>query len=412
MSVRERWDDAARLIAENRDVLDARPGGGDDDALPALAARGWAAFLVSLDDAALAAVEIGGHEAEWPAGVPPSLLALRDHARRVCRLPPLAPHDARAPAARSARRAESARKHAQVDAFARVILPVAAEAARVVDVGSGHGHLTRAIAEQLALPVIGLEHNRALALRARALSSIAAPSAAPSFAVSDVLADGIPVADGDCLVGLHACGDLGDAMTESVARARASIALVGCCLQKIRAPSRRSLCESEHTGLSLPRTLLGLSNLTARDEGVEAMRSDNLAGRERRLALHRVLAEHGVELRLGAELEGLNRRAAQRDLRSLVLRVFELRGRAPPSRAAIEDAAAWARVQYARSRRLSLPRSLLARALEVFVLLDRARYLEERGFVVAVGTVFPLSASARNLVLVAKRRESRGQKRA
>jgi hypothetical protein len=48
-----------------------------------------------------------------------------------------------------------------------------------------------------------------------------------------------------------------------------------------------------------------------------------------------------------------------------------------------------------------LPRTLLARVLEVYVLLDRAMALERKGFVVRVGTAFPVNVSARNLALVA-----------
>ena len=59
-------------------------------------------------------------------------------------------------------------------------------------------------------------------------------------------------------------------------------------------------------------------------------------------------------------------------------------------------------MQYARGRRLSIPRALLARALEVFVLLDRALHLEEHGFDVAIGTLFPSDVSARNLALTAQ----------
>jgi hypothetical protein len=256
------------------------------------------------------------------------------------------------------------------------------------------------------LPVVGLERDDALATRARALSVSAGPS--PSFAVTDVLRDGLPLAAGDCVIGLHACGELGDAMVESAARSRASIALVGCCLQKRRALSRRPLCPAPggdaaiDAALDLPRDLLGLSNLTARDDGVEATRAENLAGRERRLALHRLLSGDGSgPLRLGAEIEGLNRRAAQADLASLVRRAFVLRGRPAPSAEAIERAASWARAHHAQQRRLSLPRAMLARVLEVMVLFDRARYLEERGFEVAFGTLFPVAVSARNLALVA-----------
>jgi hypothetical protein len=37
----------------------------------------------------------------------------------------------------------------------------------------------------------------------------------------------------------------------------------------------------------------------------------------------------------------------------------------------------------------------------VYVLYDRAAYLEERGFEVAAGTLFPASVSPRNLAVVA-----------
>jgi hypothetical protein len=226
----------------------------------------------------------------------------------------------------------------------------------------------------------------------------------PSFAVTDVLRDGLAAAPGDCFVGLHACGELGDAMVTSVARAPGtSLALVGCCLQKRRELSRSPLCPMPARGdkLVLSRRLLGLSNLTARDEGVEASRGENLAARERRLALHRLLADRWGPLRLGAEMDGLNRRVAQGELSVLVARAFARRGAPAPSAATIDDAARWARGAHARARRLSLPRSLLARVLEVYVLLDRAMHLARSGFVVQFGTVFPVEVSARNLALVA-----------
>lgn len=292
----------------------------------------------------------------------------------------------------------------RIAAFGRLVSAIASRAARVVDVGSGHGHLTRNLAERVGLPVVGLERDGALAGAARRRSSEASPP--PTFTITDVLQDGLTLSDGDCVVGLHACGELGDAMVTTVASSPgATLALVGCCLQKRRQLSRRPLCaipglEDANALLDLPRTLLGLSNLVPGDEGVEASRTDNLLGRERRLALHRLLSSERP-LRFGGEIEGLNRRAAQRDLSVLVARAFAIRGHRPPPRAAIDDAAAWAREEHARSRRLSVPRALLARALEVYVLYDRAAYLEERGFEVAVGPLFPASVSPRNLALVA-----------
>ena len=277
---------------------------------------------------------------------------------------------------------------------------MASRATRVVDVGSGHGHLTRDMAERLTLPVVGLERDTALAGGARRLS----PGASPTFTVTDVLQDGLPLSAGDCVIGLHACGELGDAMVASVARSRGvSLALVGCCLQKRRQLSRRPFCAASglEGELDLPRALLGLSNLAASDDAVETTRAENLLGRERRLALHRLLS-HERPLRLGAEIEGLNRRAAHQDIHVLVARAFALRGRPTPSPEAIEEAVGWARAEHGRSRRLSVPRALLARVLEVFVLLDRAAYLEGQGFAVQCGVLFPSSVSPRNLALLAQ----------
>ncbi len=393
-----RWDAATRLIATHRDVLDARPTFGD--APDALVARGWASFLLGLDEASLVSLEVRGHEGKWPDGAPPSLAAFLAEARDVCALSPHppAPRDATALAAR---RGERPRKSAQIDAFARVVLPLAARATRVIDVGSGHGHLTRAIAERIALPVIGLERDVGLAARARTLST----RASPSFDVTDVVSDGLALAAGDCVVGLHACGELGDAIVQSAARVGASVALVGCCLQKRRAASRRALSAEPELALALdlPRAFLGLSNLTARDEGVEASRERNLAARERRLALHRLLARHDAALAVGAEMRGLNRRAAHGPLAPLAARAFALRGLPSPTREAVADAARWASHEHARARRLSLPRAIMARVLEVFVLLDRARYLARHGLEVRTFTLFPVEVSARNLVLVAQR---------
>jgi hypothetical protein len=395
-SVRFQWEAAARLVAENRDVLDGRPGG--ECAIPeALVARGWSAFVLSLDDQELASVETDGLDTGWPERTPGSLRALVACARDVCSMSALVP--AGAPAARFRPR-ETPRKRAQIDAFRALFLSVAAPVTRVVDVGSGHGHLTRAIAERMEHPVIGLERDAALVGRARAM----AEGRGPSFVVTDVLRDGLAPLPGDCFVGLHACGELGDAMVTTVAGAPGtSLALVGCCLQKRRQLSRRPFCPIPGLDepLDLPRRLLGLSNLTARNSGVEASRSDNLAARERRLALNRLLTERWGPTRLGAEIDGLNRRVAQGDLSVLVARAFAHRGAPAPSAAAIDDAARWARDAHARARRLSLPRALLARVLEVYVLLDRAMVLERRGFVVRVGTAFPAEMSARNLALVA-----------
>ena len=160
-------------------------------------------------------------------------------------------------------------------------------------------------------------------------------SGATSFAVIDVLRDGLALAAGDCVIGLHACGELGDAIVESAPRAGDSVALVGCCLQKCCASSRTPLCSAPglDDALELPRGLLGLSNLTARDEGVEASLADNLAARVRRFALARLVAADGAPWS-PTHVEGISRRAAHGDSSRLAgrARLRAARPALPPAR--------------------------------------------------------------------------------
>jgi hypothetical protein len=206
----------------------------------------------------------------------------------------------------------------------------------------------------------------------------------------------------DLAVGLHACGELADRLVEQAARASCDVALVSCCLQKISSPSRKPLSGGA-TGLELRREHLGLTNLTAQPRGVETTIEATLFARQTRFALGRLLRARGVALEPGAEMHGINRRRAGQGLRAVAERALELRGLSPPSDVELAHHEAAAAGEYAAIRRLSLPRSMLARALEVLVSLDRARYLEERGQSVAVATLFERAVSPRNIGIFASR---------
>lgn len=399
LSLRERWSAAADLIRDHRDLLDQRVWGGTPT--PAVSSRGWGCALLALDDDALASLEVEGAAARWPDGLPASLTALVDRVRRIVEVDAVASDEG---PRRARRRGETDRKRAQVDALASAARELIAGAARVVDVGSGHGHLSRELSERFGRPVVGLERSPAFVAKARALGQASRAEDRTDFEVRDVLVHGLDVHAGDCAVGLHACGELGDAIVKRAAAVGASVALVGCCLQKQRADVRAPLVQGGDDAPSLPKTLLGLSNLTARDRGVEASREVNLAARERRLVLHRLLADVGGDPRVGSEIEGLNRRAARGDVAQLVARAFAVRGIPAPDASVVASAVEATRLDYARARRLALPRALFGRVLEVFVLADRALFLEERGFDVRIGALFPPDVSARNLALVARPR--------
>ncbi len=396
-SIATRWDALASALHEYRDVLGGRV---TDASAPApLLDRGWDEALLALTEEELVELEIRGCEAEPPATLPAALRDLFAQSLELCSLPALVPV---APASRRLRRLETSRKRAQVEALARLTPPLLDGATRVVEVGAGHGHLAREIAAQVDRPIVALERDPALSAKARTLDQ----GEHLTFREVDVLQRGVGLEAGDCALGLHACGELGDALAVEVAEHAQSLLLVGCCLQKLRADARPALHRDHPLSgrLALPKSLLGLSNFTPREQGVEATRAENVRARERRLALHALLSAALGPMRFGAEMDGLNRRAAHGDLSRLVERATSLRGLPMPSELAVAEAQRAAKLLHDRIRRLSLPRILLGRVLEVFVLVDRALHLEMAGFEVSIGTAFPKEVSARNLTLVAVRR--------
>jgi hypothetical protein len=388
------------LIAEHRDLLEARALDGPP---PSLAARGWDGFLAALDDETVARLEIEGH-ASWPSSTPPSLRALVDAVQALTELPELARETA---PTRRPQRGESPRKRAQVDALVSMIAPLARRSGRAIELGAGHGYLARAVAGALGVPVLGLERDEARVRRARAWAREEADEGdrdEVTFAPLELRGAEVPDARGALLLGLHACGALGDALIEAAAAHGAAVALVGCCLQKRPEAARvtRNADEVPEGARALPTAILGLSNAIARDQGVEASRAENLAARERRVALRALLAARGIDEPAGREMAGLNRRAAHGTLESLVTRALALRGLHAPSPGEIDAAAIEAQTSFAQARRMSLPRALLARPLELFVAIDRARVLERAGHTVTIGRAFDEEASARNVAILAE----------
>ena len=147
--------------------------------------------------------------------------------------------------------------------------------------------------------------------------------------------------------------------------------------------------------------MLGLANLTSQAVGVEASLTDNLRGRETRLALRRLLEARALTVAAGEEMRGVNRRRAHAGFAELAERVLAARHLPPPTPAELRFHADGAAREHAAIRRLSLPRNLLARLVELTVVLDRAALLEERGQHVLVAELFEQRVTPRNTVLFA-----------
>ena len=394
--VARRWLDASALLASARDIIDERPEGPRAPAW--CTARGWTTFLDALPDDAVLAAERDGLAATVASMrcAPVDLVALADAVRGVTALPAV---EARAGDAVDGRRA-SPRKRSQVASFASIVAPLARGRARVVDVGSGHGHLTRHLARALDLPAEGWERDAARVAVAAALSG----DARARFVTVDARALAGSLEGTDLVVGLHACGELGDHAVAAASAAGASVALIGCCLQK-RGGDRPPLAapgETSAASLTLGRAVLGLGNARDGDDGVEDDLAARTASRVNRNALRDLLRGAGAQVAPGEEMRGVNRRRAIGGLGDLAARAFAVRGLRAPSVAAVDCALRDARADYERARRLALPRAMLARLVEVWVALDRAALLLGRGYAVDVAVAFDAGVSPRNVAVLGR----------
>jgi SAM-dependent methyltransferase len=380
--------DCAALLTDTADILAGRSTGA---AVPDwCVVRGWDAYLEALDEDALHAAEHGG---VLPAkGMPASLGEHLQRVAHVCRLPALV--DAAGPGP-NLRRA-GPHKRVQVGAFVTACQQRLAPPARVVDVGSGHGHLTRALSAAWNTAGMGLDWNAQHVGTAQRLSVQAEDGVA--FVEANALA-GLPSAQpGDLWVGLHACGALGDVLVQHAVAWLAPLALVGCCPQKTHGTFRAPFLASAPR---LSRAVLGLANVTPRSTGVEVDVEVDLGARTVREAVLNLLRQRDSTLQPGEEMRGVNRRVPRRGVLAHAAAAFAHRGWAPPAQEDAEAAMHRAGLRQARARRLAVPRVVLGRALEAFVALDRAWALHRAGLDVHVGTFVEASCTPRNIMVVA-----------
>ena len=365
--------------------------------------RGWLEFLLKLDDQELSASERGGFAALLAdnAHAPVDLRELAAQTQRCTRLPALGTSELTLPA--SALRGVSARKRGQLAALLGALSPLAAKAERIVDVGAGRGHLSRLASELFQRQTLAVDRDAALLHSAGERSAQRAREGGTlrvDFVAANVGREPLELQRGDLAVGLHACGELGDRLVLAAVAARCDVALVSCCLQKTGLARRLPLSREAH-GFEIRRGALGLTNLTAREDGVEASLADNLHAREARLALRYLLRARGLHVGAGEEMRGVNRRRAQTGFADLAAHALALRQLPSPTALELGHFADAARRDYAIMRRLSLPRSLLARLIELAVVRDRATALEECGQAVAVAQLFEQQLTPRNTVLFA-----------
>lgn len=279
-------------------------------------------------------------------------------------------------------------------------------AAHWVDWCAGKGHLGRLLAWQTGQPLLCLEHNGRLNLDGEALSQQFALKARHQDA--DVLDRETwrHLRPGHSLVALHACGQLHvTLLQQAVARGCYQVAVAPCCYNRIEGESYAPLSvagsvarlklSKEDLGLPLQESVTaGQRNRRLRDQSMAWRLAFDLwqrAGRDQDTYLptpsrpesamadgikpfcHGLARYHNLDLPEPANWEQLERRG-------------------------------WGRL--AEVRNLELLRSIFRRPLEMWLLLDRALFLQEAGYHVEVGLFCPSALTPRNFLLLAERRSA------
>ncbi|MEH6563800.1 MAG: methyltransferase [Halopseudomonas sp.] len=296
------------------------------------------------------------------------------------------------------------RKWQQITAFAGVAAAQLQQpATRWIDWCAGKGHLGRLLAWQGRQPLVCLEQDAALIQAGAALSQ--ALSVDAQHLQTDVLASDCAkqLRGHDSVVALHACGQLHMTLLQQlVANDCRQLALSPCCYNRIEperyqplsAAARAAQLQLSKEDLSLPlqeTVTAGQRERQQRDRSMAWRLAFDLWQREAR----------GIDSYLpspskppGGTVQGF-----AGFCRSLAEH-HQLQLADPDSWPQLEQRG-WQRL--AEVRNLELLRGLFRRPLEVWLLLDRALYLQEAGYQVQLGEFCSRSLTPRNLLLLAEK---------
>lgn len=361
---------------------------------PAWRARfpGFATRLLALDDA----------EVERLAGDNPALLdlACRHLGAAFPALPLLRPllelpRAELAPAAdqRLAWRVPG-RKQDEIEAFAAVVTDVEAP---LLEWCAGKGHLGRLLGRRLGRPVLSLEHDVALCAAGAELAARAGVE--QRFLALDVLgAAAPPHLPGRHAVALHACGELHLSLLRGAVDAGTpALDLAPCCYYRIASPRYQPLNPDAGLILSRDELHLAVTETVAAGARERRLRDRDLAWK---LAFLELRAAAGIPR--GATFKPVPAAWSADGFAAWLQRLAAREG------VALEAAPDWAeleRLGWARRRevrRLELLRLAFRRPLEIWLALDRALYLERRGYRVTLSEFCPRQVTPRNLLISAR----------
>lgn len=293
------------------------------------------------------------------------------------------------------------RKWQQIDAFARS-LDFRQRPQHWLDWCSGKGHLGRRLAQD-GSPLTCLEYDAALVESGAALSARLGLDA--RHLQQDVLAADAAgrLQASHSPVALHACGELHVRLLQlATATGCRQLAVAPCCYNRIDGEYYQPLsvaARSARLQLSRDDLRLPLAETVTAGARVRRQRDQSMA---RRLAFDLLQRElRGLDEYL--PVPSLPASWLEKPFADYCRELAQLKALPAPAVrdwAALE-AAGWQRL--AEVRNLELVRGLFRRPLEIWLLLDRALYLQEQGWRVQLGTFCAYHLTPRNTLLLAER---------
>lgn len=299
-----------------------------------------------------------------------------------------------------------ARKWSQVSAFVQAVLPwlegLGDNAGRIVDGCAGKGHLGRTLAGVSGRKVHCLERDPVLCRKAELLAeSCAAPV---RVACLDVLSTELDAFLGPDVVAflLHACGDLHQQFLDALRRGRLrAVAVAPCCFFRTQALPLRGWSETgRKTGLELHRDELTFA--TCRATVARAPRRERFVRREAWWLGFEAWCRDSGDRPPSTLRRHMEPGRPSVGFAECARRLVVLAGRKAPSDTTLAayETRGWRRLH--RAAAFERVRDPFRRALECWILLDRALALEESGLEVLLGEFCETNVTPRNGTILAR----------
>jgi hypothetical protein len=273
----------------------------------------------------------------------------------------------------------------------------------IVDWCSGKGHLARVIARQHGQTVHCLEWDKALCLAGQALNQ--KQQSAVSFYHHDVLTELPRDLQQQQLnhIALHACGDLHVSFLQQASRHRAKqLNLAPCCYQKISASQYSPLSSTaRHSLLSLSRDDLKLAmeeSVTAGNR-VRQQRDKELVWRLGYDLLQRELHQDNHY----RPLPSIKKSVLNQSFRAFCQWACDYQQIATQLTDEVDRYLPLAEKRFLQVLQYDLLRHLFRRPLELWLVLDRALFLEENQYCVSLQEFCDREITPRNILISANK---------